>query len=58
VENRTSGATSTLAIRHPEFLDGRADIVVGVFAGDPRGDDHTKVRFSKVASTVWVPTKR
>jgi hypothetical protein len=54
VENRTSGATSTLATRHPEFLDGRADLVVGVFACDPRGADHKAVRFGGVTATVWV----
>ena len=53
VENRTSGATSTLAIRHPEFLDGRADIVVGVFAGDPRGMNHKAVHFGAFSATVW-----
>jgi len=58
VENLTTGATSTLAIRHPEFLDGQADIVAGVFACDPRGKDHTTVRFSRVSATVWVPTKK
>lgn len=53
VENRTSGATSTLAIRHPEFLDGRADLTVGVFACDPRGNDHKSVRFREFTATVW-----
>jgi regulation of enolase protein 1 (concanavalin A-like superfamily) len=56
VENRTSGATSTLAIRHPAFLDGRADIVAGVFACDPRGNDHKAVRFGEFSATVWVHT--
>jgi hypothetical protein len=56
VENRTSGATSTLAIRHPEFLDGRAELVVGVFACDPRGKDHRAVRFSAFSATVWIPS--
>jgi regulation of enolase protein 1 (concanavalin A-like superfamily) len=55
VENLTSGATSSLAIRHPEFLDGRADIVVGVFACDPRGKNHKPVRFGEFTATVWVP---
>lgn len=55
VENLTSGATSSLAIRHPEFLDGHADIVVGVFACDPRGKDHKPVRFGEFTATVWVP---
>jgi len=54
VENRTSGATSTLAIRHPEFLDGWADLTAGVFACDPRGKDHKAVRFREFSATVWV----
>ena len=58
VENRTSGATSSLTSRHPEFLDGRADIVVGVFACDPRGKDHKAVRFADFRATVWVPQDR
>jgi hypothetical protein len=53
VENRTTGATSTLATRHPEFLDGRADLFVGVFACDPRGKDHKAVRFTEFSATVW-----
>ncbi len=58
VENRTTGATSTLATRHPEFLDGRPDLVVGVFACDPRGTDHKAVRFAAFSATVWVPAGR
>jgi hypothetical protein len=54
VENRTTGAVSTLATRHPEFLDGRPDLVVGVFACDPRGKDHKAVRFATFSATVWV----
>jgi len=59
VENHTTGATSALATRHPEFLDGRADVVVGVFACDPRGKDHKAVRFRGFTATVWVvsPTR-
>jgi hypothetical protein len=55
VEKLTSRATSSLAIRHPEFRDGRADIVFGVFACDPRGKNHKPVRFGEFAATVWVP---
>lgn len=58
VENRTSGATSTLAIRHPEFLDGRADLTAGVFACDPRGKDHKAVRFREFTAVVWVAPPR
>jgi hypothetical protein len=53
VENRTSGATSTLAIRHPEFLDGRDDVVVGIFAANPRGNDPKAVPFASFSATVW-----
>ena len=58
VENRTAGTTSTLGTRHAEFLDGRADVVVGVFACDPRGTDRKAVRFSTFTATVWVPAGR
>lgn len=58
VENRTTGATSTLATRHPEFLDERSDLVVGVFACDPRGMDHKTVRLAAFSATVWVPAGR
>ncbi|MFM8270792.1 MAG: hypothetical protein ACKODX_00435 [Gemmata sp.] len=57
VENRTTGATSTLATRLSEFLDGRADLVVGVFACDPRGSDHKAVRFAAFSATVWAPVR-
>jgi len=53
VENRTSGATSTLEIRHPEFLDGRSDLVAGIFACDPRGKDSQAIRFGHINVTVW-----
>jgi len=52
VENRTSGATSTLAIRHPEFLDGHSDLTVGIFAADPRGMNHKAVHFGAFSATV------
>ncbi len=55
VENRTAGETTTLSIRHPEFLDGRADLVVGLYAADPRGADAAAVTFGGFAATVWVP---
>jgi len=58
VENRTSGATSTLATRHPEFVDGKADVVVGVFACDPRGKEHKAVRFGEFTATVWPAPRR
>jgi len=56
VENRTSGATSTLTIRHPEFLDGRSDLTVGIFAADPRGTNHKAVHFGAFSATVWTAT--
>ena len=56
VENHTSGATSTLEIRHPEFLDGRSDLMVGIFAADPRGTDHKAVHFGAFSATVWTAT--
>jgi len=58
VENRTSGATTTLATRHPEFLEGRADLVVGLYAADPRGKEPTAFTFSGFTATVWVPGEK
>ena len=53
VENRTSGATSSLSIRHPDFLDGHSDLTVGIFAADPRGMNHKAVHFGAFSATVW-----
>lgn len=53
VENRTSGATSTLEIRHPDFLDGHSDLVAGIYASDPRGKEKQAVRFGDITVTVW-----
>jgi len=58
IENRTSGATSTLVTRHPEFLDGRADVFVGIFACDPRGNDLKTVRFEAFSATVRPAPRR
>ena len=34
VENRSTGAASTLTIRHPGFLDHLRDLQVGIFGAD------------------------
>src|SRR5262249_30540232 len=34
VENLTTGSTSTLSIRHPEFLDNECDLFVGLFGAN------------------------
>jgi len=53
VENRTTGRSSALAIRHPGYLDGESDLVVGLFAANPRGEMRRTVLIDEFEATVW-----
>jgi len=53
VENRTTGLTSTLAIAHPEFLDGEQDVYVGLFGATPWRDKPRILFISEFRVTVW-----
>jgi hypothetical protein len=53
VENLTTGGASTLAIRHPDYLDAERDLYVGLFAAEPRSDVGRKILVSELQATVW-----
>jgi hypothetical protein len=54
VENLTTGGASTLAIRHPDYLDAEKDLYVGLFAAEPRSDVGRKLVVKEFQATVWV----
>jgi hypothetical protein len=53
VDNRSTGGSSTLAIRHPAFLDGETDIYVGFFAANPLSDAEATLIVKQMEATVW-----
>jgi hypothetical protein len=53
VEDLTAGGASTLAIRHPDYLDPERDLYVGLFAAEPRSDVGRKLVVRELAATVW-----
>jgi hypothetical protein len=52
-ENLTDGATSTLTIRHPDFLDGEPDLFVGLFGANPFNDARKTLVIKEFSVTVW-----
>jgi FecR protein len=57
VENLTAGGASTLAIRHPDYLDPERDLYVGLFAAEPRSDVGRKLIVREFQATVWARTR-
>jgi hypothetical protein len=53
VENLTTGSTSALTIRHPEFLDGERDLYVGLFGANTQSDVRKTLLFKEFQVTVW-----
>jgi ferric-dicitrate binding protein FerR (iron transport regulator) len=53
VENLTAGGSSTLAIRHPDFLDGERDLYVGLFGANTRSRVRKTLTVKDLAVTVW-----
>ena len=58
VENRSTGSSSTLTIRHPEFLDAEKDLHVGFFAADPQSDVPRTLLIKDMSVTVWAQRER
>ena len=57
VENLTAGGASTLAIRHPDYLDAEPDLYVGLFAAEPRSDVGRKLFVREFQATVWASSR-
>jgi hypothetical protein len=53
VDNLTEGSSSTLTIRHPEFLDAEADLYVGLFGANTQSNVRRELVFEKFEVTVW-----
>jgi hypothetical protein len=54
VENLSTGGASTLAIRHPDYLDLQPELYVGLFAAEPRSDVGRKLVVKEFQAAVWV----
>ena len=53
VENLTDGGTSTLTIRHHEFLGDESDLFVGLFGANPYSDVRKTLVVKEFQVTVW-----
>lgn len=53
VENLAEKGASTLTIRHPDFLDGEADLFVGLFGANPFRDERNTLTIKEFSVTVW-----
>ncbi len=53
VENETTGSSSTLAIRHPSFLDGERDLFVGIFGANTQSEVRKVLVIKDLEVTVW-----
>jgi hypothetical protein len=58
VENLTRGSTSTLTIRHPEFLDDARDLYVGLFGANTQSEIRKTLIFKNFQATVWTVDSR
>lgn len=53
VENLTDGSTSTLTIRHPDFLDGERELFVGLFGANTQSNVRKTLVVKEFQVTVW-----
>jgi hypothetical protein len=53
VENHTDGSSSTLKIRHPLFLEDRADLYVGLFGANAQSNVPKTLLIRDFQVTVW-----
>jgi hypothetical protein len=53
IDNLTEHSSSTLAIAHPEFLDGATDLYVGLFGANTQSDLSKTLTIREVKVTVW-----
>jgi len=57
VDNQTTGSASTLAIKHPAFLDAAAGLHVGVFGANTQSKESKTLLIRAVTVTVWTVEK-
>jgi hypothetical protein len=53
VANETTGGSTTLAIRHPDFLDAERDLYVGLFGANTRSEVRKTLVIKEMKVTVW-----
>jgi hypothetical protein len=53
VENQTTGGSSTLSVRRPAFLDGEADLYVGLFGANTQSEVRKTLVIKEFSVTVW-----
>jgi hypothetical protein len=53
VENRTRGSTITLTTKQPTYLDGEADLQVGVFGANTQSNESKTLAVREVRATIW-----
>jgi hypothetical protein len=53
VANLTDGGTSTLTIRHPEFLDSERELYVGLFGANTQSEVRKTLILKEFQVTVW-----
>jgi hypothetical protein len=53
VENLTDGSSSTLAIRHPDFLDRERNLYVGLFGANTQSEVRKTLTIKEFSVTVW-----
>jgi ferric-dicitrate binding protein FerR (iron transport regulator) len=53
VDNLTDGSSSTLSIRHPEFLDQEPDLFVGMFGANTQSNVRKTLLVKDFTVTVW-----
>jgi hypothetical protein len=58
VDNLTTGASSTLAIRHPAYLDPQNDLYVGLFGANTGSELRRTLFIKEFAVTVWTKEAR
>ncbi|QEH34260.1 FecR protein [Aquisphaera giovannonii] len=58
VENLSRGSSNTLTVKHPDYLDGAADLYVGVFGANPQTEVSRTLTIKGLKATVWTrPTE-
>src|SRR5262249_13456294 len=53
VRNLTAGSSSTLAIRHPAFLDDQRELYVGLFGANTQSEVRKTLTIKEFLVTVW-----
>jgi hypothetical protein len=57
VKNQTAGQATTLATRHPAFLDGARDLYVGLFGANTHSTARKTLDFKEFQVTVWTTSR-